>query len=83
MGILDHLVTISEEFVWQARRRVLDQRRTLELLELQRDTEAVRRAQVVLATLEKAYWVALYRLKGDCAVLAGEAPERDPCNRPH
>ena len=42
VSILDHLVSISEELVWQARRRVL-QRRTLELLELQEDTEAVRR----------------------------------------
>jgi hypothetical protein len=50
MGILDYLVSISEEFAWQARLRVLDQRRILEIFERQRDKEAVFRAQVMLAT---------------------------------
>ena len=68
MGILDHLVSISEVLVWQARQRAHDQRRTLKLLELQGDTEATRRAEAVLATVEHAYRVALYRLKTDCAV---------------
>ena len=68
MGILEHLVSISEEFVWQARQRALEQRRVLELLELQGNTEAARRAEAVLATLERAYRVALYRLKADCVV---------------
>ena len=68
MGILDQLVSISEEFVWQARHRVLDQRRMLELIELKGDTEAVRRAQAVLATLERVNRVALYRLNAERAV---------------
>lgn len=68
MGVLDYLVSVSEEFVSQARQRVLEQRRALELLELQEDTEAVLRARMMLLTLERAYRVALYRLNADRAV---------------
>jgi hypothetical protein len=71
MGILDYLVSVSEEVVSQARQRVLDQRRALELLELQGDAEAALRAQMVLLTLEQAYRIALYRLKADRAVSGG------------
>ena len=74
MGILDCLVSISEEFAWQARLRVLDQRRTLELFERQGDEEAVRRAQVMLATLERAYGVALDRLNADRAISSQSQP---------
>ena len=49
--------------MWQARRRVLDQRRTLELLELQEDAETVQGAEMVLATLERAHRIALDRLR--------------------
>jgi len=65
MGILDYLVSLSEEFAWQAWLQVVEQRRMLELLKRQADTEAVRQAQVMLATLERVYGVALYRLNGD------------------
>jgi hypothetical protein len=69
MGILSRrLVSVSEEFASQAWQRVLDQRRALEVLELRGDAAAVRRAQMVLLTLEAAYRVALYRLKTDRAV---------------
>ena len=74
MGILDYLVSISEEFASQARLRVLDQRRMLDLFEQQGDKEAVRRAQVMLATLERAYGVALDRLNTDRAVLSRSSP---------
>jgi len=74
MGILDCLVSISEEFAWQARLQVLDQRRVLELLERQGDKEAVRRAQVMLATLERAYGVALDRLNADRAISSQSQP---------
>ena len=69
MGILDHLVSVSEEFASQARLHVLDQRRALELLELQGDAEAIHRAQMLLLNLEQAYRIALYRLNADRAVL--------------
>ena len=39
MGILDCLVSISEEFASQARLRVLDQRRILEIFARQGDKE--------------------------------------------
>src|ERR1051326_2707548 len=68
MGILDYLVSISEEFASQARLRVLDQRRILEIFERQGDKEAVFRAQVILAALERAYGVALDRLNADRAI---------------
>jgi hypothetical protein len=68
MGILSRLVSVSEEFASQARQRVLDQRRALELLELQGDADAVRRAQMVLLNLEQAYRVALYQLRAERAV---------------
>jgi hypothetical protein len=68
MGILDQLVSVSEKLVRQARLRVVDQQRIVAILELQRDTEAVARAEMVLVTLERAYRVALYRLKADRAV---------------
>jgi hypothetical protein len=74
MGILDYLVSISEEFASQARLRVLDQRRVLELFERQGDKEAVRRAQAMLATLERAYGVALDRLNADRAILSRSSP---------
>jgi hypothetical protein len=74
MGILDYLVSISEEFASQARLRVADQRRMLELLDRQGDKEAVHRAQVVLATLERAYGVALDRLNADRAVSSRSQP---------
>jgi hypothetical protein len=68
MGILDQLVSVSEKLVRQARLRVVDQQRIVAILELQRDTEAVARAEMVLVTLERAYRVALYRPKADRAV---------------
>jgi hypothetical protein len=74
MGILDYLVSISEEFASQARLRVLDQRRVLELFERQRDKEAVRRAHVMLATLERAYRVALDRLNANRAISSRSNP---------
>jgi hypothetical protein len=74
MGILDCLVSISEEFAWQARLRVLDQRRLLEVLERQGDKEAVHQAQVMLATLERAYEVALDRLNADRAISSRSHP---------
>jgi hypothetical protein len=67
-------VSISEEFASQARLRVLDQRRMLELLERRGDKEAVRRAQVMLATLEWAYRVALDRLNADRAISGRSSP---------
>ena len=76
MGILDYLVSISEEFASQARLRVLDQRRVLELFERQGDKEAVRRAQVMLATLERAYGVALDRLNADRAISSQSQPRQ-------
>jgi hypothetical protein len=76
MGILSRLVSVSEEIAGQARQRVLDQRRALELLELRGDAAAVRRARMVLLNLEQAYRVALYRLRADRAV-AGEAISGD------
>jgi len=74
MNILNHLVSVSEELALQAHLRVLDQRRTLEILGLKGDADAVRRAQTVLLSLEQAYRVAIYRLNGDRAV-AGEDSE--------
>ena len=74
MGILDYLVSLSEEFAWQAWLQVVEQRRVLELLKRQADTEAVRQAQVMLATLERVYGVALYRLNGDRAVSSRSQP---------
>jgi hypothetical protein len=74
MGILDYLVSISEEFAWQARLRVLDQRRILEIFERQGDKEAVFRAQVILAALERAYGVALDRLNADRAISSRSQP---------
>jgi hypothetical protein len=74
MGILDYLVFISEEFASKARLRVLDQRRLLELFERQGDKEAVRRAQAMLATLDRAYRVALDRLNADRAILSRSSP---------
>jgi hypothetical protein len=76
MGILNDLVSMSEELASQARERVWKQRRALELLELRGNAEAVRRAQMVLLTLEQAYRIALYRLRADRAV-AGEAISGD------
>ena len=82
MGILDYLVSLSEEFAWQAWLQVVEQRRMLELLKRRADTEAVRRAQVLLATLERAYGVALDRLNADRAVSSRSQPrqsrQRDP-----
>ncbi len=74
MGILDYLVSLSEEFAWQAWLQVVEQRRMLELLKRQADTEAVRLAQVVLLTLEEAYRVALDRLNADRAVSSRSQP---------
>jgi len=74
MGILDYLVSLSEEFAWQAWLQVVEQRRVLELLKRQADTEAVRQAQVMLATLERVYGVALHRLNGDRAVSSRSQP---------
>ena len=68
MGILDYLVSLSEEYARQRWQRVLDQRRTLERLELEGDSAAVHRARLVLLTLKEAYRVALYRLDVDRAV---------------
>jgi hypothetical protein len=76
------LGSLSEEFAWQAWLQVVEQRRMLELLKRQADTEAVRRAQVMLATLERAYGVALDRLNADRAVSSRSQPrqsrQRDP-----
>ena len=76
MGILDYLVSLSEEFAWQAWLQVVEQRRVLELLKRQADTEAVRQAQVMLATLERVYGVALYRLNADRAVSCRSQPRQ-------
>src|SRR6266513_2862681 len=55
MGILDYLVSLSEEYARKMWPRVLDQRRTLERLELEGDSAAVHRARLVLVSLEQAY----------------------------
>ena|SRR5436190_17043947 len=74
MGILDYLVSLSEEYARQMWQRVLDQRRTLERLELEGDSATVHRARLVLLTLEQAYRVALYRLNVDRAVSGRSNP---------
>ena len=53
---------------------MLDQRRTLERLELEGDSAAIHRARLVLVTLEQAYRVALFRLNVDRAVSGRSNP---------
>jgi len=74
MGILDYLVSLSEEYARQRWQRVLDQRRTVERLELEGDSAAIHRARLVLVTLEQAYRVALFRLNVDRAVSVRSNP---------
>jgi len=72
--VFDDLVFISEIHARRAREDVARQRATVERLVVIGDQRAVKQAKALQARLEKAYQIALYRLKMDCALSGRASP---------